>query len=248
MFAVAGILAPSDEWDHIDTGWKAALAEKNAELVNLKRKPISRYHASEMNAHDHEFEKWTKEECAQFDQRMLSVIRGRKIFIVSFAVVLDDMVKVFPEWAVNPTGYAYGYAFLGCLQVCGRIAANPEYFEPGQMIKAWHDQCQWNHFALDAFERIQRDQNYSENWRFDELAHASAVSNVCLQVADMMAYDCWRESERFVYDSQRKDMGKFFSALVNIEEHRVYATYADERFFREHRAALENLRAGKAGL
>jgi hypothetical protein len=54
-----------------------------------------------------------------------------------------------------------------------------------------------------------------------------------------MAYECWRESERFVYDSHRSDMRKFFSVLVNIEEHRVYVTYADERFFRELRELLE---------
>lgn len=170
---------------------------------------------------------------------MLTVIRGRNLFIISSAIVLDDMLKVFPEWADDPQSYAYGYAFFDCLCVCGRIAANPEYFRADQMIKAWHDQCQWNHVALAAFEKIRGDSKYSENWRFAELTYASAESNICLQPADMMAYECWKESERFAYDSvQRPDMRPFFSHLVKVEEHRVYATYADERFFREHRRAM----------
>ena len=251
LFAVAGILVPADEWDQIETGWKAVLVEKNAELMSQGRKQLSRYHASEMNAKAHEFAGWSgpgnPQESLQFTEKLLSVIRGRKMFVVSSAIVLEDMVKVFPEWAEDPKGYAYGYAFLECLRVCGRIAADSAFFEPGQQIKAWHDQCAWNHFALDAFERIQKDGNYSENWRFDELLYASALSNVCLQPADMMAYECWRESERFVYDGdKRPDMRPFFSRLVGIEEHRVYATYADERFFREHRETLENIRTAKS--
>jgi hypothetical protein len=94
MFAVVGVLAPAEEWEQIEAGWQAALAERNVDLANQGRKPISRYHASEMNARDHEFEGWTNEENAQFDQRMLSVIRGRDIFIISFAVVLDDMAML----------------------------------------------------------------------------------------------------------------------------------------------------------
>ena len=244
MFAVAGVLAPAEEWEKIEAGWHAALAEKNMELANQGRKQISRYHASEMNARDHEFEGWTNEENAQFDQRMLSVIRGRDIFIISFAVVLEDMAKVFPGWAADTQGYAYGYAFRNCLLLCGRIASNPEWFKTGQYIKAWHDQCQWSEWAIDAFQKTKSDPTFSENWRFDSLAHDSSVSNACLQVADMMAYDCWRESERVRYNSKR-NMGKFFSELVNVEEHRVYATYADERTFLDLSELLEKKRTAK---
>lgn len=238
MFAVAGVLARADEWDSIEAGWKAALDETNAELTRQGRRLISRYHASEMNAHDREYEGWINEENAAFDQRMLSVIRGRDIFIFSFAIVLDDMVKVFPSWAEDINGNAYGFAFRRCLLTSGRIAANPDFFKPGQKIKVWHDQCAWPYFALTAFQKTQTDSTYSENWRFNELSHSSSKDNVCLQVADMMVYDCWRESERVRYDSKR-NMGKFFSELVNVEKHRVYATYADERYFREVRELHE---------
>lgn len=61
MFAVAGILATAEEWKEIESGWKTALAEKNAELIAQGRERISRYHASHMNAHDHEYEGWTNE-------------------------------------------------------------------------------------------------------------------------------------------------------------------------------------------
>lgn len=246
MFAVAGILATAHQWNDIENGWKAALAKQNAEMLRQGRKQLSRYHAAEMNARSSEFDGWSKEESLQFTESLLSVIRGRKMFIISSAIVLDDMVKVFPEWAVNTQGYAYGYAFLQCLQVCGRIAANPKFVEPGHMLKAWHDQCQWSDYALDAFQKVQADPTYSENWRFGALSHDSSEDNVCLQPADMMAYECWRESERYVLDSNaRPDMRPFFSRLVGIEEHRVYATYSGERFFREHRDLLEKNMAAK---
>ena len=47
----------------------------------------------------------------QFTQRLLSVIRGRKMFIISTAIILDDMVKVFPSWGQDAPGHAYGHAF-----------------------------------------------------------------------------------------------------------------------------------------
>jgi hypothetical protein len=244
MFAVGGILAPADEWDKIESGWRAVLIEKNAELAGQGRKPISRYHASEMNAKSNEFEGWSSVESLEFTQKLLSVIRGRKMFIISTAIILDDMVKVFPDWGQDSPGHAYGHAFLWCLHSCGAIAARPELFEPGQMIKAWHDQGDWNHFALDAFERTQKDPAYSEHWRFGALTHDSSVENVCLQVADMMAFECWRESERFVFENKQAQMRKFFSALVGVEEHRVYAAYADERYFTDLRGKLERKRAG----
>jgi hypothetical protein len=128
--------------------------------------------------------------------------------------------------------------------LCGRIASNPQWFKPGQQIKAWHDQCQWSEWALDAFQKTKNDPTFSENWRFDALLHDSSVSNVGLQVADMMTYDCWRESERVRYDNKR-NMGKFFSELVNVEEHRVYATYADERTFLDLSELLKKKRNAK---
>ena len=239
MFAVGGILAPADEWDKIESGWKTALAQKNAELAAQGRKSISRDHASEMNAKNNEFDGWSGAENLEFTKKLLSAIRGRKMFIVSIAVSLDDMVEVFPGWGLDSLGHAYGHAFLWCLHNCGAIAGRREFFEPGQMIKAWHDQCDWNHFALDAFERTQKDSAYSEHWRFGSLTHDSSAENVCLQVADMMAYECWRESERFVFEKEQAQMRPFFSALVGIEEHRVYAAFANERYFTDLRAKLE---------
>jgi hypothetical protein len=67
---------------------------------------------------------------------------------------------------------------------------------------------------------------------------------VCLQVADMMVYDCWRESERVMYDGKRK-MGKFFAELVKVEKHHICATYANERVFQELRKLLEKKIAAK---
>lgn len=98
MFAVAGIVAHTDEWEQIELGWRAAIVEKNAELARKGRKQFSRYHAAEMNAHDGEFEEWDRPEVRAFTEKLLDVIRGKKIFIVSFAMILDDMVKVFPGW------------------------------------------------------------------------------------------------------------------------------------------------------
>ena len=88
-------------------------------------------------------------------------------------------------------------------------------------------------------QRTQKDPAYSEHWRFGALSHDSSVENVCLQVADMMAYECWRETERFVFANEQAQMRRFFSALVGIEEHKVYAAFANERYFNDLRAKLE---------
>lgn len=125
MFVVAGIVAQDRVCDQVEAGWRAALDEKNRELESQGRKHLSRYHAAEMNAHSNEFGGWSKAETLLFTEKLLSVIRGRDIFILSFGMILDDMVKVFPQWAEDPKGFAYGYAFLGCLTIRGRLAAEP---------------------------------------------------------------------------------------------------------------------------
>jgi hypothetical protein len=146
MLAVAGIVAQDRVWDQIEAGWKTVLDEKNTELARQGRKQLSRYHAAEMNAHSNEFEGWGQEETLQFTEKLLSAIRGRDIFILSFAIIMDDMVAVFPKWLEelkDRRACAYRHAFHQCLLISGRLVANPSYIQPGQNIEILHDQCDW---------------------------------------------------------------------------------------------------------
>lgn len=237
MFAVAGIVAQDTVCNQIEAEWKAVLDEKNKELATQGRRQISRYHAAEMNAHSNEFGGWNKEETLQFTEKLLAVLHGRDIFILSFAIILDDMVKVFPEWLEelkDPRACAYRHAFHQCLLISGRLIANPAHIRPGQNLEVWHDQCDWNVLAADVYAQLKSDKGFSERDRLVKCRHACSRSQVCLQPADMMAYECWRESERFVCEKE-SNMRPFFARLVNAEQHRVSATYADERYFREVR-------------
>lgn len=238
MFLVGGIVAQAREWDDIENGWKSALDFKNGELANQGRKQISRYHASSMNARDGEYEDWNQDEIREFTERLLFVLNERDIFILSFGVILDDMVKIFPEWSKDNQAFAYKYAFHQCLIQCGRLAAHPSYMRPNENIMIWHDQCKWNLQAAEVFAQVQNDVSFSERHRFISCTPGNSVFELCLQPADMMAYECWRESERFVYEKE-KEMRRFFNRLVKIDEYRISATYADEQHFGKLREQLE---------
>ena len=242
MFAVAGIVGKVQTWVQIEAGWQAAIRLRNQELFADGRKQISRYHAAEMNAHDNEFKGWGEDETRNFAEQLLAVLYGREIFITSFAVKLDDLQKVFPEWCKTQQeaqDYAYRFAFHDGLLACGHIAS---WLNSNEGVDVWYDHGRWDPVASEVYAQMRNDATYAERERFTSCASASSLRYVGLQSADMMAYECWRESERIGFAS-RSDMRKFFRRIAHIDEYRISATYADERYFREIR---ENMEKGKS--
>ena len=59
IFTLSSILGEGNDWDRLVPEWDAMIALENERLTREGRQKIRRYHATECNARDNEFEGWT---------------------------------------------------------------------------------------------------------------------------------------------------------------------------------------------
>ena len=65
---MCGLVAFEEHILKLEQSWADLIGETNKQLIAKDRKPIRRYHASELNARDGEFEGWTPDESKEFSK------------------------------------------------------------------------------------------------------------------------------------------------------------------------------------
>lgn len=239
MMVVCGLFARGASIAKLERAWVRMLNKENARLVKEGRKPLSRYHASEMNALDKEFKGWEADESKEFGKKLLRVIRNAEVYVIAHAVVLKDFVKVFPDTKSDPKGCAYEWAMMKCLLNIGNYFGPdiPKDKRATQGISLIFDRSiEYKPRAHAAYDRVKEDEKYEFRDCFNTITEGNNLTNVALQPADLLAYEVMRESSRAIFKSSA-DMRKFFGKMVKGAKVKVHATYSDERYFREVKQA-----------
>src|SRR6266849_9699825 len=89
-YVVAGFAAEEKIWKSIEKGWQR---------IN-KARGVERFHASHLNAKDHEFAGWTAQRSKRYTQALLKIITSQKLKLNAIAVgiMADDYEKIIsPE-------------------------------------------------------------------------------------------------------------------------------------------------------
>jgi hypothetical protein len=233
ILVVCGLFARGTAINSLEKKWVRRLEKVNEKLIAQGRKPLSRYHASEMNALDNEFEGWTAEESKAFSKQLLRIIRQGDLYAIAHAVVIADFVKVYPEVAADPKGWAYQHAMWECLRRIGFHFGQhiPKHERATRGISVVFDRSrEFKPRALHAYDLIKDDPRIEYRECFNSMTEGNNLTHIALQPADLLAYEIMRELNRKLLSSST-EMRKFFKKMVRGRKVQVEATYSNKRYF-----------------
>lgn len=239
LFTIACLIARGNEIEKLQRAWGRIIDKTNRSLASQGRKRITRYHGSELNARDNEFEGWLPEESKSFCEQLLHVLRKRELYAIAHTVILKDFVEVFPDVSSDPKAYAYQHAMTKCLLFAARKIGPtiPEHLRQVNGISIVYDRLpkQFEGRPDVAYHKIVDDEGIKYRNVFKSIAEGNALSHIALQTADLLAYETGRESERRRF-SNTNDMRIFLRRWLKGDRLRIIASYSDKRYFQELKA------------
>lgn len=239
LFTVACLIARGNEIEKLQRSWARIIDKTNRLLASQGRKQITRYHASELNARDNEFEGWSREESKSFCEQLLHVLRKRELYAIAHTVILKDFIEVWPDVACNPKGFAYQHAMAKCLLFAAR-KIGPTI--PNHLLQACGISVVYDRLPKDlrgrpeiAYHKVIDDEAIPHRHVFKSIAEGNAFSHVALQTADLLAYETERESEHRRF-SNSHDMRIFLRRWLKGDRLRIVASYSNKQYFQELKA------------
>lgn len=186
--SVGGWLGEEGEWNRLERQWEKALIYQNAH--SRQDQQISRFHAANMNAYDHEYANWTKDMSENFCSRLLRIVTRRKIGMISCGVDLKALKEEFPEENnLSREERAYGFLIKIIMIDLGRIMRE---VRPGDQVIIIHDHGDWDQTALDVYNHMVDDPKWASRPVFHSITSLTWKDCTGLQAADLAAYETFR--------------------------------------------------------
>jgi hypothetical protein len=185
---VGGWIGEEEQWRTVQNQWGAAIAYENQTLPENRK--ISRYHASEMNARDHEFQGWENERMVRLTKSLLEIVGKSGMTAVTCGVDLAAFLSIFPHRDPPDYGVAYGMCMK---QLMLKIAEAMEHWEPDYRVALVHDHGDWDKLAYDGFYQLVDDPKWEHRERFVSITPLSSYADIGLQAADLIAYEAMRQ-------------------------------------------------------
>jgi hypothetical protein len=250
ILIVCGLFARGSAINTLEKKWARRLEKVNEKLISQNRQPLSRYHASEMNARDNEFEGWTPHESKAFSKQLLRIIRQGDLYAIAHAVVIADFMKVYPEIVDDPKGWAYQHAMWMCLRSIGFHFGQhiPNKVRATHGISVIFDRSkEFKPRAFHAYDLIKDDPRMKYRDCFNSITEGNNLTHIALQPADLLAYEIMRELNRKFFSSS-KQMRVFFQKMVRGRRVQVEATFSNERYFRDLKESAKKNREAEESL
>ena len=190
-YVVSGFIAEKRIWERVEGLW---------DRVN-KCRGLSRFHASHLNAHDHEFTGWTPQRSKRYTKSLLSIITAQKEKLHAHGL---GMFAEEYERIISPEGRAkFGHPYLACFKHCITNIAfkmENEGFPIDWRFSVIFDRNQFEDEAERLFYALKDSPAYKYRHRLGTCTRGSWEEFTGLQVADFIAY----ESFRYLHTRQRK--------------------------------------------
>ena len=213
FMCVGGFIGDESEWNKLEKLWQKRVDFENGH--NRADQQITRFHASHMNAHDHEFKNWDGDMCKKFSQKLIGLIGKRSIGAIAIAADIDALKTVFPsEDGSARQDSSYGLCIKQMMVEIGAIMR--EYF-PGDQVLLIHDHGDWDVEALAAYNKMVDDPNWVSRELFVSITPLTGSQSVGLQAADLIAYEMFRR----VKDRELKNSEDMRKAMKEMEKRRV---------------------------
>ena len=205
---MTAVIGDGGTWFYWEQDWIKVIQAKNESLIAQGRKPISRYHASDCQFKYGEFRGWSDLEKDEFFKQLLAVSEKYKMHVLGYSFDLKDVAEEIPESKPNPEGFCYvmGLCYL-MLEIGDFTLSKPDHKDA--IISLIHDRCDYNGAMAEMFDGMLDDGGFAYRSRFTTLAPMGWEHCVPVQMADLMAYENFKESQRQTYrekDTRRRSL------------------------------------------
>ena len=96
IFALSALCAQGSTCDAIEQEWLDMLNETNIRQAEQGRPPITRYHATDCNTYNGEFEDWTLVDVRLLHEKICYIIESHTLFRFGIAVERAGLRRKFP--------------------------------------------------------------------------------------------------------------------------------------------------------
>src|SRR5258706_4136255 len=209
VFAIAGYVATSEEWDRFAARW----------IDVLRSYGVNEFHTVDCAHRRGAFEGWSKERRSVLYEDLVLLITTSDISGVATAVVVEDLKTVREEMRIRIDEY-----FL-CLEHCFASFVNDakERNIPDDEWIAYvlEDQPQFSGRAVNTYNLMKRRADWESRFRLGPIATAPKNKYVPLQAADVLAYETQLHMRRQIYGTQHPERHSF-SLLAASNNYRGY--------------------------
>jgi len=188
VMSVGGWIANESEWRRLESRWA-----RRVDFENRHSRPdqqITRFHAAEMNCKGGEYKNWDKQMCLQLSKKLIALIAKRKIGAVAIGCDIEAVQSVFPKGDIE--GMARRAYVLCMKQLMVEIAHILEKHFPGDTVLLIHDHGNWDDAALEGYNLLVDDPDWPRRGLFEGLVARTGGTDIGLQVADMISYECFK--------------------------------------------------------
>lgn len=207
LFTLSCLMATPEEWRKIQNSWEKRFGSINAKLAAQGRRLISRYHAADCSSRQGEFRGWSIEEQTDLTKSILRIVKTNPLNVIAYSAPLKDLVTVFPEHKDDPIRpcYALLLKFLMVEFMCQIEDIGKRGMDVSNVRLALvHDRCKYDGILLDAFNSMIADRTFRGKHLFSTITPMSWQECMPLQLADLLAYENFKESERVETGRKRR--------------------------------------------
>jgi len=208
-FNLTAVIADGPGWFYWEQDWLGIIEAKNKELRASGRKSISRYHATDCQFRVKEFKGWSLPEKDEFCKKLFSLFENYKMHVIGYSIDLEQLIKAIPEAAPNPERFCYVIGLCYVMLEIGDFTLSMPDHRREAVISLIHDRCDYNSAMQEIFGGMLEDAGFVYRDRFTTLAPMGWEQCIPLQLADLMAYENFKESQRLEYrtkDARRRSL------------------------------------------
>jgi hypothetical protein len=184
---MAGLLAPTDQWEALELKWKRTLKEFK----------ISHFHMKDFANRKREFKDWHELKRKKLLGKLLKHIEMTTAFPLGSILSMADF-RSLPTSQQSSYGDPYHIGFLSTLTYLTKLGGDLLRQFPGEKIApVFGDHVEFRHSALQSFEILSRHKDvrlYVHSPAFRDMRDF-----VPLQAADIIAYELYKEFERQLF-------------------------------------------------
>jgi len=242
LFTLSCVMSDPVGWTDIQRGWRLCLKAKNKALRSQGRPLLSRYHAADCSSLVGEFLGWRVDEQISFTKELHAALRRGRGWLntIAYSIPLADFVEHFPERAEDPIASCQRemLKFL-MLEVSAQIkkAKRVKRSTRPVSIILIHERCAYDGIMLSAFNQMLEDQTFSGRDMFTTIAPMGWEKCLPLQVADMIAYETFKDAERRSSGRQRR---KSLEALLSAGQFGGRSKIMSAENIQQWRALIDN--------
>lgn len=192
-YVVGGFVSDEEAWDRIERQWAA----KN------KRVGVSRFHASHLNARDHEFKGWTPQRSKRYVVDLLRILKRqkRRLQAVSVGILNKEYERIIPP----ESRIKFGSPYIVCFKEAVALLAEEmhRWWKPEDKFSVVFDQNDFEKEALEVFYKMKANTTWPPHIHLAACVPGSWQEYIALQPADLIAYETFRLMHEKHYGSQK---------------------------------------------